>query len=208
MKLKYYLRGLGIGILITGLIMGISQKNAVASARAEVMRAYAQEALENEPSESLPAKEQEAEPVLVREDGEAPDGKNPEVDWQDVNGDNSNSGNPESEASEADTPETGSVPETDSTEPSSAPEEEAVVIVNPGAAALDAQTVTITISRGDDSGTVSRKLYNAGLIESASEYDAFLMQHGYDKRINTGDKVIGLNDSWLEIAEKITHSSQ
>lgn len=207
MKLKYYLRGLGIGILITGLIMGISQKNAVASARAEVMRAYAQEALENEPSESLPPKEQESEPVLVREDGEAPDGKNPEVDWQDVNGDNSNSENPESEAPEADTPETGSVPETDSTEPSSAPEEEAVVIVNPGAAALDAQTVTITISRGDDSGTVSRKLYNAGLIESASEYDAFLMQHGYDKRINTGDKVIGLNDSWLEIAEKITHSS-
>ncbi len=29
MKLKYYLRGLGIGILVTGLIMGISNKKAV-----------------------------------------------------------------------------------------------------------------------------------------------------------------------------------
>lgn len=216
MKLKYYLRGLGIGILITGLIMGISQKNAVASARAEVMRAYAQDALKDEPSESFPVKEQESEPVLVRGEEETPDNKNPEVNWQDVNGENKDPENPDGESPQENIPqeegpEPASVPEADMPDPSTVSEKEesseAVVIVNPGAAALDAQTVTITISRGDDSGTVSRKLYNAGLIESASEYDAFLMQHGYDKRINTGEKVIGLNDSWQEIAEKITHSS-
>lgn len=216
MKLKYYLRGLGIGILITGLIMGISQKNAVASARAEVMRAYAQDALQDEPSESLLVEEQESEPVLVRGEEETPDNKNLEVNWQDVNGENKDPENPDGESPQENIPqeegpEPASVPEADIPDPSSVSEKEesseAVVIVNPGAAALDAQTVTITISRGDDSGTVSRKLYNAGLIESASEYDAFLMQHGYDKRINTGEKVIGLNDSWQEIAEKITHSS-
>ena len=60
------------------------------------------------------------------------------------------------------------------------------------------------IASGDDSGTVARKLYNAGLIENAAEYDAFLMQHGYDKRLSTGTKTINVTDSWQEIADKIT----
>ena len=64
--------------------------------------------------------------------------------------------------------------------------------------------IQIVISKGDDSGTVSRKLYNAGLIENAAEYDAFLMQHGYDKKISTGTKIIYATDSWQEIAEKLT----
>ncbi len=64
--------------------------------------------------------------------------------------------------------------------------------------------VEIVIASGDDSGTVARKLYNAGLIENAAEYDAFLMQHGYDKRLSTGTKTINVTDSWQEIADKIT----
>ncbi len=64
--------------------------------------------------------------------------------------------------------------------------------------------VEIVIASGDDSGTVARKLFNAGLIENAAEYDAFLMQHGYDKRLSTGTKTIGVTDSWQEIADKIT----
>ncbi|MCM1182829.1 MAG: hypothetical protein NC337_05615 [Roseburia sp.] len=223
MKLKYYLRGLGIGILVTGLVMGVSKKNAVASARAEIMRSYAQEALEEEASEaSEPSStdEAESEPLLVRESEPEADSK-PEINWEDITGEDIN--NPEApdlneEAPREDDLQENNLQENDleAEEPedgsserasSAAPEEpsEAVVIVNPGAAALDMQTVTITISKGDDSGTVSRKLYNAGVIDSASEYDAFLMQHGYDKRINTGEKVISLNDSWQEIAEKITH---
>ena len=225
MKLKYYLRGLGIGILVTWLIMGISQKNAVAAARAEIMRAYAQDSLDDKPSEPSSTEETDSEPLPVR-DGEPEEDKKPEMNGEDTAGENSDSeeaGLGEGNSRENDLREDSDVPaqgeesepsqpeepEVDSPENTSSPvsEEpsEAVVIVNPGAAALDAQTVTITISRGDDSGTVSRKLYNAGVIESASEYDAFLMQHGYDKRINPGEKVIGLSDSWQEIAEKITH---
>jgi hypothetical protein len=66
------------------------------------------------------------------------------------------------------------------------------------------ETINITVSRGDDSGTVSRKLYNAGIVDSASEYDAYLMQHGYDKRISVGTKTINVTDTWQEIAEKLT----
>jgi hypothetical protein len=65
-------------------------------------------------------------------------------------------------------------------------------------------TIDIIVSSGDDSGKVSRKLYNAGIVDSASEYDAFLMQHGYDKKISVGTKTINITDTWQEIAEKLT----
>ena len=64
--------------------------------------------------------------------------------------------------------------------------------------------VEITIARGDDSGTVARKLQNAGLVENASEYDAYLMQHGYDKKIRVGSVTIPADSTWQEIAEYIS----
>ena len=85
------------------------------------------------------------------------------------------------------------------------PSTEAVVIVTSSDEPSNTEDeIQIVISKGDDSGTVSRKLYNAGLIENAAEYDAFLMQHGYDKKISTGTKIIYATDSWQEIAEKLT----
>ena len=83
----------------------------------------------------------------------------------------------------------------------------AVVVVPSDEEEASGETVEIVIESGDDSGTVSRKLQNAGVIENASEFDAFLMQHGYDKKISTGKKVIGVADTWQEIADKISRSS-
>ena len=66
------------------------------------------------------------------------------------------------------------------------------------------EAVEITIARGDDSGTVARKLQNAGLVENASEYDAYLMQHGYDKKIRVGSVTIPTDSTWQEIADYIS----
>lgn len=64
--------------------------------------------------------------------------------------------------------------------------------------------VKIKIVGGDDSGTVARKLQVAGLVDNASEFDAYLMQHGYDKKISVGEKEIPRDATWIEIAEKIS----
>ena len=70
--------------------------------------------------------------------------------------------------------------------------------------ALLQTTIEINIVRGDDSGTVARKLQNAGMVESATEYDAYLMQHGYDKKIRVGKVEIPVDATWQEIAEYIS----
>lgn len=75
--------------------------------------------------------------------------------------------------------------------------------------AADTQTVTgaakqITVSSGDGSDTVARKLYEAGLISDASAYDRYLCQNGYDKKICTGVKTIPAGAGEAEIAKILT----
>ena len=41
-------------------------------------------------------------------------------------------------------------------------------------------------------------------MENPTEFDAYLMQHGYDKKISVGTVEIAKGAGWLEIAEKIS----
>jgi hypothetical protein len=210
MKFKYMLRGLGIGVLITAAIMGAYTRNAVADARVAVMKEYGfgeePTLVENEDEsvdENLLAEnESTTEPVILRDE---------EIESQIYSVLDEALQNEKSDESEVEN-ESESV--TESAAESMA--ESKAVDDNNSAEAGNEQSqaealeehmgapIEIEISKGDDSGTVARKLYNIGAVESAAEYDAFLIQHGYDKKINTGVKVIYQDDSWQEIAEKIT----
>lgn len=203
MKFKYMVRGLGIGIVITAAVMGAYSRNAVADARVAVLREYglgeesrlvgeSEDASAENPTEQVIVRDdeieseidsvldaaKEAEQAGVTEPGEQPSTELSDGEGNDAGAESSGENSPESSSAIVVTPS----------------DEE-----NP-----DSDVVEIVIASGDDSGTVARKLYNAGVIENASEYDAFLMQHGYDKRLSTGTKTISVTDSWQEIADKIT----
>ena len=45
---------------------------------------------------------------------------------------------------------------------------------------------TIEIKSGDSSYSVCQRLEEAGLVETATDFDRYLYENGYDKRINTG----------------------
>ena len=47
-------------------------------------------------------------------------------------------------------------------------------------------TKSITIAGGDSSYSVAKKLEAVGVVSSASSYDTYLCEHGYDKKIRTG----------------------
>jgi len=218
MKFKYMIRGLGLGVIITAAVMGAYSRNAVANARTAVLREYGIEegsrldVEENEytenTSESLSEEAsaiESSEPIIVRDEEK-------ESEIRSVLDDAKES----EQASQTETtePSGDNAYETESfhdnaTESSSSVSETVPTEIAATETFSDGQdaagdVVEIVIMSGDDSGTVSRKLYNAGLIENASEYDAFLMQHGYDKKLSIGTKTIGVTDSWQEIAEKIT----
>lgn len=238
MKLKYYLRGLGIGILVTGLIMGISNKKAVSQAKDEVRKVYEQELREQETGEALsdqisetsdeneesqesPSVQETAGQELAQQNpsmSETEEGSNTGTEEVSIENDT----RAEEDASKTDNTTVNSEsnkPEnagTDSSQEANGGNGSQIVIDadnndtnnndtnnNDTDNNTSKDSVKIKVSGGDDSGVVSRKLYNAGLIENATEFDAFLMQHGYDKKIATGEKTFYTGESWQEIAEKL-----
>lgn len=225
---------MGLGVIITAAVLGAYNRNAVADARVAVLKDYGldgESPLEEETSTAEEASAAEStEPVIMRDDEkeaeiesvldaakDAENSDNGASDGEGLNGDAANgeildgelsNGEPSNEE-----PSNGNISDSQASDAAPSGQEtpeqgsSAVVVVPSDEEEASGETVEIVIESGDDSGTVSRKLQNAGVIENASEFDAFLMQHGYDKKISTGKKVIGVADTWQEIADKISRSS-
>lgn len=189
MKLKYYLRGLGIGMAVTALILGISfsgrQGQEAQTLTDEQIRERASELGMVDSSElTLAALQNSAQPQTTME---------PEV----------------TEESETMTePEATAEPET-ATEPKATAEPEMTtkpeVTKEPELITAPEQSqTTITIKKGSDSGSVSRVLYEAGLVENAKAFDNYLCNNGYSRSINPGIYEIAPGTSEEEIAKIIT----
>ncbi|MFR3205474.1 MAG: hypothetical protein ACLTOO_07780 [Oscillospiraceae bacterium] len=206
MKLKYYLRGLGIGIVVTALLMGYSNKNRAAEPKAEV-------ATEETAGDLLADRNGEATTEEVIEQSTV-ENVTVETDSAETSEEETSQEETASEL-ESSTQEAETITETESvteTETESVQAEETTDKKEQTQSSTEADagnalpqtTIEINIVRGDDSGTVARKLQNAGMVESATEYDAYLMQHGYDKKIRVGKVEIPVDATWQEIAEYIS----
>lgn len=191
MKLKYYLRGLGIGILVTALIMGFTTKDNRPLTDAEIRAAAAELGMVESDSLRLadlpqdqtaePAKEPEPTPEATPE----PEAK------------------PESDMEPAKEPET--TPEA-MPEPAKEPEEVSESVTD--TTQESGTDISVTVSAGSGSRTVCNRLEEAGVIADAAEFDKYLCDQGYSKRICVGTFEIPAGASWEEIAKIITRSKQ
>lgn len=207
MNLKYYLRGLGTGILVTAILMGIALGGKKETLSDNEIRERAKALGMTEESTRLadavttsPKEEVTAAPEAVPEDG-AQAAPKPTVKVTPKP-----TANVTSKPTEMPTPKTEEAPEkatskpisaaTPETEESMKPAEEAVTEPSDG-------TISIQIAGGDDSYAVCRKLEEAGLIISASDFDRYLYENGYDKRLNIGTYKIPEGTDPQEIARII-----
>ena len=230
-KLKFYLRGLGIGILVTAVIMGIASSrdrqmtddeikarakelgmvesvvlSGMASASPQGSNAAPSQAPENTagngqaPAESSsPENSSETpEPTVSLTPENTPEVSQPTVSPTPENSPQEETPTvlPSPENSPVVSPSPVSSPEPSAPAVSPSPENE------PEAGARE--TVTITIRSGQSSVAVSKMLEEAGLVESASAYDKFLCENGYDKRLKTGSHEIPVGATEEEIARIIT----
>lgn len=202
MKLKYYLRGLGIGILVTTVILslaGVGRKNMTDEEvvkRAKELGMVESTLLSDLPDQTKTDEVRPTEPEISLQ----PETSEPEA-------------GPEPEES-ASTPETPEAPEETPVAPEETPEapketpvvpEETPVSPEDGNPDIPAgETVTLVIGRGESSTTVSKNLKKAGIVEDAAAFDRFLCNNGYDKKIITGTYEIPYGASEEEIAKIIT----
>ncbi len=199
MKLKYYLRGLGIGIAVTALVLALAGGGKESLTDAEIIeRAKALGMVESvtlsqlsseSNSEHVSEEVSEEDSIISSEDAE-----------KESSSENISETTENEEVSEPVSEETTS--EEASAEPSEDISEESSETVNetPSEENID-EYVIVEIGAGDGSDTVSRKLEELGMVEDARMYDDFLCGNGYDKILQTGVHEIPRTADWDMIAE-------
>lgn len=62
----------------------------------------------------------------------------------------------------------------------------------------------LTINDGDWAGKVSKELEDMGIIDDAAAFDKYLSDNGYSNVINSGTYDVSPDDTYHDLAEKIT----
>ena len=210
MKLKYYLRGLGIGMIVTALILGISFSNR----QDQTSQIMTDDQIRERAAELGMVDSSELTLAALQNSEKQPTEGTPEETTQ-TQEQNTIEAEPETtvpaETQATVEPETTQEPEaTAEPEPEKTAEPEKTVGPETTAepevteAPQRTQTASITIQRGDDSGSASRRLYEAGLVENAKAFDNYLCNNGYSRSINPGTYEIAPGTSEEEIAKIIT----
>lgn len=239
MKLRYYMRGLGIGIFVTAILMaltihgkterltdeqiieraealGMEMKyssdvlaDAVSENAAEDMEeAELPEQVKEETSlaNQLQAEEKEENPLLAGAGVEDEDAAQEAAEADDSDQDVYHADPDAAERTEAKDAQTDSSAEeeTKAENATDVQDESTADDTKQADAQAAAGSNQITVSSGDGSDTVARKLYEAGLVSDADAYDRYLCQNGYDKKICTGVKTIPAGATEAEIAQILT----
>ena len=181
MKLKYYLRGIGIGVIVATLIMTVSS----------VIH-------NNNLSDEVIIKEALKLGMIMPESTEGKDSlwgeKDTESTQSSQNDDSQSIEDTQSENTQA-TENTQSPEDTQSVEDTQSAEDTQMVV--------DENMGVITVEDGDAARHVSEKLKAAGIIENAEEFRAYLSNNGYASRIRNGTYVIPKGSTYEEICDYI-----
>lgn len=197
MKLKYYLRGLGIGIAVTALVLTLAGGGKESLTDAEIIERAKELGMVESVTLSQLSSENESENVNEEFEEEVSENVSEELSVEDsLETENSES------ASEAVSEENNSeeVSEEVVSEPEASEEISEETSQEQASEMID-EYVIVEVGSGDGSDTVSRKLEALGMVEDAQMYDDFLCANGYDKILQTGVHEIPRTADWDMIAE-------
>ena len=198
MKLKYYVRGLGIGIVFATLLCVISFK---VSGKADM-------------SDTEVIKRAEALGMIMKTDilkEETSEEETLEKETTTENKDNKEETESESEADTKETVNESKAETVAETLPAQTePVTEAIIQTEAVTEAVTEpvktviENISVDVISGMDSGSVSKLLYAAGVVNDAAEFDRYLVNNNYANNIRTGNYVIPKGSSYDEIAKILT----
>lgn len=179
MKLKYYLRGLGVGIVVTAVILTIANHLGNKMSDEDIIKRAAKLGMVMKEEESLfPPTEPETT---------TPEPTSPSPAEQDTTA-------VKPTELETTTPEpTTPVP--------TEPETTTPVPAEPQTSGVVIHTATITVTSGMYSEAVSQRLEEAGIVKNWREFNEYLTSNGYAERLQTGTHSFNSEMDFNEIAE-------
>lgn len=234
MRIRYYLRGLGIGIVVAALLMGFTkggQKETLTDAeiveRAKSLGMVESSVLSadlgnkeelsvNDISEVAQQEAQQTEQEAETDNPKQTDSEKETETNNPAKTDLENkieNDNPEETKSETETVKSNQADSAEKTDNSkeTKPADSNEITKNDESNSNDKQEpedsaekrYVVTIYSGDGSRTVANRLEEMGVIEDAAEFDRYLCQNGYDKRLTTGNHEINAGADEKEIAEAL-----
>lgn len=214
MKLKYYLRGLGIGIICTAIIMGIAlsgnKKETMTDTeiieRARLLGMVMPEDTGDDPvenDEQDPSVDQDLETETEEKNSENKDNNKTESSEKKDNTQQDKPENSEKDDNKTGKKETDKKPSSqqDKDTANNAGSEPGKTDNNAGQQTPNQGTVQIEIKAGDVSATVSQTLLKAGLISDAEAFNDYLTQKGVDQNLRVGVYQIPMGATQDEIIE-------
>lgn len=217
MKLKYYLRGLGVGIVAMGLVMIITSLNHKQVSDEEVVQRARELGMEFSTTLNNMNKE-ESEVVEEETDGETAEAgqeavkenAQAEVKEETKETETENNADAALESEDKDTAggnETQAVNTENNAEATTDETSQDITEKTDGnsgnAADGTEEYVVLTISPGDGSDRLSVKAQELGLVESSSDFDTFLISNGYANRLRVGSYEVKVGSSYEEIVAAI-----
>ena len=194
MKTKYFMRGLGTGLIVATLVLcmiyayKMSDSQIISRAK-ELGMVYEKDANapvlsedEAEDTEKDANKSEEKQDDSQEETGQS----------QTSQGENSG----ETQSQENSTP---------SEEEQTSAESQSTETHNTGQTVTDTPYVTVTIDGGMNSVEVSNMLKNLGVISDAASFDYYLVKNGYSKNLQPGAHELLKGANYEELAYILTH---
>ena len=194
MKLKYYMLGLGIGILLTTLILAVAKPKEELTDQEIIDRAKAL-GMELKSDRDKTLKE-------MLENGGASGELSPNPSQP------PEKPSPDSQEKDKDTdPSEGMdvTPEPTAASPSSTDSEDTEIGKSQGRDGVNAgELITFTIEKGMPSGTVAALLKESGLIQDANEFNQYIIEKGKASVIEIGTYTLQVGVTYDEIIANIT----
>lgn len=198
MKLKYYVRGLGIGIVFATLLCVISFK---VSGKTDM-------------SDTEVIKRAEALGMIMKTDILKEETSEEETSEKETTTETKDNKEETESESEADTKETVNESKAETvaetlpaqTEPVTEAIIQTEAVTEPVTEPVKTviENISVDVISGMDSGSVSKLLYAAGVVNDAAEFDRYLVNNNYANKIRTGNYVIPKGSSYDEIAKILT----
>lgn len=199
MRLKYYLRGIGLGIIFTVIVLSVSN-NSNKSTDNSVNT-------ENISSGKTDITHENSEDSKIIEDSEAAssiDGtENQRIKENINNTEISDRKEYENNQSGSQADDTSNQPDSQAVDTSNQPDSQVADTPNQPPASetvAEPKIITITVQQGEYCRPIAQKLKDAGLIEDAEDFRLYMGQIGYASFIHSGDFQIPMGASYEEIA--------
>lgn len=204
MNLKSYFRGIGAGMIVTAIIMGVSMPKVVSADPVEketLIETVDKKEIDNKKEIAEATPSVSGDEAFMEEVKKAVSNNEALRNEEKENADSKEEVKEENQSEES---------KEEAKEEEKEPEEEILPKpINPMPEGEEGYTdlgelVEIKVIPGDSSVSVARRIYEAGLVESAIELDEFLCQNGYDKSISVGTYEIAKGSDFDTIGKIIT----